>query len=282
MEKKYYHDTYFQKIMKLTEEYRLNEAFNEFQKYIKIYPKDAAGYIYYANAFIKANRLEEAEQTLKIAEELLSEKTSLLTYEDFIMMKINLLCYQQKYEECYHLLQKNIRFFYHRKWFFKGLIYFLKRKLNILTIEDYEHGSGYLINQIISYSEKEALLCIQKHQSPQENTEPSSIQFVPSVSLEKTYYEIRSKLPLEKRYNPSAFQNSYVFGYLANGHVNNKLVDYIEVITLANSKDIITMYPYENREKREYYDITPILNSSSLKRQRGSQIDKFNARYGKK
>lgn len=47
MEKKYYHDTYFQKIMKLTEEYRLNEAFNEFQKYIKIYPKDAVGYILY-------------------------------------------------------------------------------------------------------------------------------------------------------------------------------------------------------------------------------------------
>ena len=40
MEKKYYHDTYFQKITRLAEEYRLEEAFKEFQKYIKVYPKD--------------------------------------------------------------------------------------------------------------------------------------------------------------------------------------------------------------------------------------------------
>ena len=84
------------------------------------------------------------------------------------------------------------------------------------------------------------------------------------------------------RYIESGITDSYIFKYLANGYVNNKLVDYLEVITLQNSNDIITMYPYENRERREYIDITPEIEFSTLKHQRVSQIDKFNARYGKK
>ncbi len=278
MEKKYYHDTYFQKITRLAEEYRLEEAFKEFQKYMKVYPKDVDGYVYYANAFIKANRLEEAEQMIKKAENLLSKKTSFKTYEDFIMVKVSLLCHQQKYQECYNLFQKNICFFYDRKWIFTGLIYFLKRELNILTAEDYERGEGYLISQILSYNEQRALNRIQKHQN---NTEPSPIQFVSDFPLEKIYYKIRNQLPHEKKYISNTFANSYVFGYTANGHVESKLVDYLEVITLQNSNDIITMYPYENRERREFIDITPEEEIYSLKHQRVSQIDKFNARYGK-
>lgn len=279
MEKKYYHDTYFQKITRLIEEYRLEEAFNEFQKYIKIYPNDVSGYIFYANAFIKNNQLEEAEKMLKKAERLLSKKTSLLTYEDFIMSKVNLLCHQKRYQECYDLFQKHIRFFYHRKWVFTGLIYFLKRELNILTPEDYERGTSYLVSQILSYEEKRALEYVKKHQSKDEN---DPIQFVKEFPLENTYYEIRQKLPSARKYISNNFADSYVFGYRANGHVESKLVDYIEAITITNSCDIITMYPYENSERREYIDITPEIDVSSLKRQRVSQIDKFNARYGKK
>lgn len=236
-------------------------------------------YIFYANALIKNNQLKEAEEMLKKAEGLLSGKTSLLTYEDFIMVKVGLLCHQKKYQECYDLFQKHIRFFYHRKWIFTGLICFLKRELHILTSEDYERGTGYLVNQILSYEEKKALEHIKKHQSKEENEQ---LQFVKDFPLENIYYEIRQKLPSARKYISNTCADSYVFGYRANGHVESKLVDYIEAITIANSNDIITMYPYENRERREYIDITPEIDVSSLKRQRVSQIDKFNARYGKK
>ncbi len=279
MEKKYYHDTYFQKIMQMAQEHRFEAAIYELEKYLKNYPYDVDGYVYYANILIRVNHLDEAESILNTAKKLLNKNISTLVCEDFLRVKILLLCCQKKYEEAYSLFQKNIRMYYHRKWIFKSMLCFLKKQLDLLNEEDYVRGEDtYLIKQILSYDEYLAIEHIKEHQTSKSD---DPLQFVERFPLEKTYYAIRAMLPTEKKYIPDAISNSYIFKYDASGHVGSKLVDFFEVITLLDSSDIITMYPYENKEKRDFIDITP-LDSVSLNRKRVSQIDRFNQRYGKK
>lgn len=276
MEKKYYHDTYFRKIINLTQENRYEESINEFQKYLNTYTKDVNGYVYYANILIKMNRLEEAEVVLNTIENMIEKTTSILTCEDFMRTKIFLLCVQKRYQECYQMLQDNIAVFFKRKWFHQGLLYYLKKELRLLASSDYKQITVYLHSQILSYNETAAIHHIKKHQDIQTEEE---LQFLENFPLQEMYYYFRKVLPNNKKYIEDCISNSYVFQFNGNGHVYNKLVDFIKVITLPDSNNIITIYPYENLEKREYIDITPELDEP-LKRKRISQIDKFNRRYG--
>ncbi len=275
MEKKYYHDTYFKKIAKMADENRLEEAILEFQKYVKIYPIDVGGYVYYANVLIKMNRLDEAERILNKVDGIINEDTSILSYEEYKRVRISLLCCQKKYQECYQMLQDNISIFYKRKWFFYGLQCFLKRELHILTPEDYARGGYYLINQLFCYSEENAIEHIKRHQY---NISDEVFHFSEGFPIEKMYDYFRKILPNNEKYINDNFTNFYIFRFIGSGHIGSKLVDFIKIITFSDSNDIITMYPYENIERRSYRDVTPELEES-LKRERLNQIDKFNKRY---
>lgn len=275
MEKKYYHDTYFQKIVKLVRENRYVEAINEIQQYLNIYTKDVEGYVLYADILIKINHLEEVECVLNRVENIIEETTPILTYEEFKRVKIFLLCIQKKYQECYLMLRDNISLFYRRKWSFYGLMCFLKRHLNKENCRKHKENS-YLINQIFSYDEEKAILHKKRHRH---NLNHEVFHFADKFPIENVYYYFRKNLPNEKKYINDEITNSYIFKFINSGHAGNKMVDFIKVITLLDSNDIITMYPYENKERREYIDITPELDEP-LKRKRISQIDKFNRRYG--
>ena len=87
-------------------------------------------------------------------------------------------------------------------------------------------------------------------------------------------------LAIDMKRNKGFITNSYIFKYDSNGRIDNKLVDFLIVIALYDSNDIITMYPYKNREKVEFYDLNPELDiEESPKLKRVSQIAKFNQRY---
>ena len=135
--KKYFHETYFKKIQKLSEEFRLIEAINEFQKYLAIYPKDLDGYVFFADALIKANKLEEAEDILKHAENFMeTQDYTNSSKEDYDLIKIKLLSRQEKYHESYELVKKNIDVLYKRRRSVTTLLLFLKLKLGLLNEKD--------------------------------------------------------------------------------------------------------------------------------------------------
>jgi len=89
-------------------------------------------------------------------------------------------------------------------------------------------------------------------------------------------------LPIEGRKMFSGnFKNSYIFKYENCGIQGEKTLNYIRVIALQDSDEIITMYPYENIANLKYIDITPRIKEPSKQLvKRMSQIDKFNQRYG--
>ena len=135
-------------------------------------------------------------------------------------------------------------------------------------------GKSYLAAQIINYDENMAIKHIKKHQYGSDNP----LQFSKDFLIKKTFIEIRNIISTEQAIYNSAVTNIYKFKYIANGHVYYSLVDYIEVVTLHNSNEIITMYPYQNKEKKIYTDITPNFEDS-LKLVRINQIDKFYKKY---
>lgn len=269
---------YFLKIMKLAEEYKLEQAIKEYQKYIQNYPKHLNAYVFYADALIKANRLDEAEYVL--SQVIITPRTPNKDIENLTMIKIKLLCCKKKYKECYELLLQNINIYFQRKSHFVLLIKFLKRELGILNESDISRFKGYLFQQLYDYNEEKALAHIQEHHIFDD--EDSISHFVKDFPLKEVYYKIRKMLPLENKIITNGVKELYVFKYDANGHVNNKLVDFIQIVTFQDSNDIITMYPYENEERAFFIDISPVLGEEEgIKLKRVSQIDKFNQRYGK-
>lgn len=81
--------------------------------------------------------------------------------------------------------------------------------------------------------------------------------------------------------NIGIINNRYLFRYEFNGRCDGKIADYIEVITLHSTHEIITMYPYHSNERIECIDVTPSIEDELPKVKRKSQIDKFNQRYSK-
>ncbi len=271
---KYYNDIYFKKIINFIKEYRLDEAISGFQKYLEVYPKDIAAYNFYADALIRANNLDMAELVLSEASKLFNEETSDKAKKSYYLVLIKLLLHQKKYQKCFNVMRK-CKKYTDGQYSYNSLILFLKKKLKLLKEEDLKQDI-YSLRQIVSYNEEEVLKYI-KNTTLNYNV----ICFKENFPLEDVYERIRQMLPLGSKMIKDVLTDTYIFKYDANGHVKGKLVDYIEVITLADSNEIIKMYPYENREKRNFTDLNPNLDEVSRIR-RISQIEKFNQRYNRK
>ena len=276
--KKIYHDLYSTKIIKLAAENRLDKAIYEFQKYLKTYPNDFDGYLFYADTLIKLNRLEEAETDLKYIERIINPKISSVSLEYYNLFLVKLWIHQKKYAESLNLLKNNKETFLHNGWEYDKTLLFLNKKLGLESENQFSDIISYSSNQIISYDETKAISHIKKHLNSQHEIVN---KFISDFPLEEIYYKLRTLLPLQDKFNINLINNSYHCKYLACGHEKTELVDYIKVIALADSNDIITMYPYKNQENYCHIDLTPNMDDN-LKLKRMNQIDKFNQRYNRK
>lgn len=197
-----------------------------------------------------------------------------------VIVKAKLLCSQGKYKEVLILLQENSEHFEKRNVKISGILLFIKKKLNLLTKED-ELQYSYLFRQIINYQEELALCHVKNYVNCEEDSE--ILRFEDDFPIDDIYYQLRRLLPLSNlKINHDVIADMYIFKLDNNGRAYGKLVDYLKVITLKDSNDIITMYPYDNLARLPYYDLTSSLKESeTCKAKRMSQIDKFNQRYGK-
>ncbi len=277
--KKYYNNEYLETIRELANDYKLNRAIKEYQTYLRNYPNEIVAYIYYADALIKINRLEEAEEMLNIAETMRTSRNSHLSLNDVLQAKLKLLCCQKKYAEAYALLQENEAFLVGKSFPVNYLKIFLKSKLGILEESDYQEQNGYAIQQLLKYDEQNAINHIKSHHG---FTSDMDLRFAKEFPIEEMYYQMRAMLPHEERLNSNGIKNYYNYRYNSCGYFHDNLVNYFQVVTFADSNDIITMYPFENKEKNFYTDLSPVPEESmKLDRvRRQSQIDKFNQRYG--
>lgn len=270
---KYYDNGDIARIQRMVAENKLEAAAAGYANYIAKYPNEPLAQDLYADVLIKLGKFKEARDLL----EQIKFKDRLL--EDSIrkarVLKTKLLRCEERYEEALSVLEKNRVYFED----YIGVLLFLKKKLNLLTDEDYQY-TGYLFSQIVDYSEERCLDHLLKHQYYEGNN--NLCQFAKNFPLRNIYFRLRRGLPEQGRLYSSCCDYKVMFKYDNNGRVNGRMTNYFEVVVLNHSNDIITMYPYLNTERRPYTDITPeITEIEHPKVKRMSQIDKFNQRYQK-
>lgn len=281
-QRKIYDDKSTGRILELVKNKQYGVATAEFEKYLDEFPNDVSMYLYYIDLLISNGDLSKAEemlQTIPSIKKNLSERIE-RKRRDCTLLKIRILSFSGKYEECYQLVKNNFPILRDLSGSEHGAFYlFLKKQLNLITEEDYTklYYQSYLAKQILDYHEDLTLEQIRKHFVIQ-NEEPF---FSESFPLENVYQELRKQLPSFPRRNATLFQNHYIMRYDYNGYSNHTPTHYLDVVTLNNTNDVIKISPYENKERQPYIDLNFIREEEKTKVKRMSQIDKFNQRYWK-
>lgn len=263
------------------------EAKKQYEMYIKKYPQDYSAYPYYASSLITLGYFKEAEEILDIAEYKLRKHSNHQAtnnkFKNFIITKIRLLAYQEKFEELYQLSTKHYQKLLNAE--FSSLVFYARKKTSRLSIEE-RNSNTYLYRQIINYQESDFLEHIKKHLSiyNQNIEEPNPNLFTPNIDILKITEEIKKYLLSDKRIYPNFIDDIYIFRYDNCGTVNQKPVNYFKVICLHNTKNLITMCPVKDNLNIPYIDLN-YLNQENIqeitnpKIKRLSQIEKFNQRY---
>lgn len=273
---KTYNESRLDRIVSLSNKRYFYPALTELYSYLEDYPKDTIAFLLLADVMMKMGNLEAAEELLDDVSCLFDP--SQVLYSKYTLMLIKLLCSKQEYAKALELVRNNINIFEEMDIPVTGTLLFLKKKLSLLIeVIDY-HNQLYFINQLYDYSEEDALVSIKN------NDENNISCFFDYDLVDELYYKIRGMLPAENISYNSILSNTYIFKYDSIGKVGDRVVNYIKVVAIQGSNDIITMYPYENRERAFYIDINPYLKDvedGTYKRKGMSRIDKFNQRYGK-
>jgi len=156
----------------------------------------------------------------------------------------------------------------------KKLKNFCSAKLGYLPEEA---NQFYGLSQIMNYDSEKVIAHIHNH------------DFSEEVQLEELYYNIRELLPEAKCTIHDDVMMYYIFRIENVGVIEGETVDYVTAVTPPYSTDIFTIYPTQNERvvKPTVNDYQSLLRSKEKTeepvkiKQRQSQIEKFNRRYGK-
>ena len=266
-------------------------ARTKLQQYLEKYPRDYSAYPYYATTLIHIGLLDEAEEVLEKANELVNDdekyadidsngkKKVSYFFTNYLYTKIRLLCYQGKFEEVYKLCQTydNIDSMELEK-----VIFYCKRKLGLLGKIDDINSYSYILRQMINYSEDDFRIHIKKHlASCNEGFEdPNESVFSIDFPIDAVLNEIKKYIFSDKRLFHGFFDDLYIFKYNGCGKFKSKLTDYFYVICFHDTDNIITMYPIEKADGMPHIDLNylmPVKDDGKVRKL--SQIDKFNKKY---
>lgn len=281
MKRKYFDDEWFARISLLLKRNKRSTAISELSVYLENYPYDVNARTIYASILVSLGRIDEVENIINNT--VLTRRTSDRNIYELIKIKVKLLCYQNKYEEAYELFMDNASLFKEYLDDYYGTLIFFEKKLGLETDASL-FCHTYNCEQILSYSEDRALEHISKHVGDSELQTGS--YFLSSFPLSKLYYELRDILPIKCDYNmhSNICTDVYLFNYDDCGREFSKSVDYIKVICIHDTNDILTMFPYRNSDNLPCidYNFKCLTVSEDIPRvKKISQIDKFNQRYGK-
>ncbi len=129
------------------------------------------------------------------------------------------------------------------------IILALSKELNIFFDIDYnEIPLTYLNKQILDYDEYTALShIIDRHVNG-----VNSFNFNKKLDIYELFYETKSMLARENKIKNLVFNDVYVIPYQSIGEVGE---EYLRVVTLPDSKNIITMYPMFTEYDEETEDM---------------------------
>ena len=187
-------------------------------------------------------------------------------YRDSVYKLICCYIKLEQFQKAYDLIEKLEELDYSNKYeeHMNSMKIYLCQKLNIdCNIKP----CSYFEKQVVKYSSQRAIEHIKKHDNSIKNKHEKTTLFSSNIDIEELYYSIVDKLD-ETTLFDNTFADEYIISYPNVGEG----IDYVRVITIPNTKKIITMYPY---------DKIYIKNEQSKQKVRQmSRIDKFNKKYG--
>lgn len=96
------------------------------------------------------------------------------------------------------------------------------------------------MNQILDYDEYSAI----EHVLEGHDLDSDGTIFNPNIDIYKLFNDIQNKLTPKNKVNKLIFNDIYIIHY-PNIGINNQ--EYLRVVTLPNTKNILTMYPINNK-----------------------------------
>ncbi|MBQ9024252.1 MAG: hypothetical protein IJ105_03410 [Bacilli bacterium] len=151
----------------------------------------------------------------------------------------------------------------------------IKLYINLVNSKEINNEKmSYSEKQIISYNEKEAIKHIIDHHIKNAKTS----RFNENIDVEQLIIDVKDKLIKDNIIYDSLF-DKYIIKYRDIGYsMNNETIHQLMILTLPNTKDIITMYPYDGTES--IFTLEELEEKEKPKVKRLSQIEKFNMKYG--
>ena len=154
---------------------------------------------------------------------------------------------------------------------------FRRMRLYINKVRNEEFGDieTYSEKQITAYDIDAAIDHVVDHHYINVKTS----KFNDEINIERLFNEIKEQLDSEKVMYDSVF-DKYILKYPYVGvNINGENIHQLQVLTLPNSKDIITMYPCDGTES--IFNLEELEEKPKPKVKRLSQTDKFNRRFDK-
>ncbi|MBR1413585.1 MAG: hypothetical protein IJ574_02835 [Bacilli bacterium] len=262
--------------------------------YISKYPKDYPAYLYKAIALIRINKLEEAIAIVNyIEKKLSSDNIKINNYKKdlnkYRILHLNLLYlfFTEQYDELYKYYKDNIVDIKKMNEAFNEdtsiLLFTSKVKTN--RINPNRNDYSYLFRQTIEYQEEDFLKHLERHladKSINQDLKNTSL-FVEEFPIQEVLKEVKKNINSNNKLLDD-LGDTYVFKYDGCGRHNYKLEDYFKIVCMANTTNIITMYPSNLCENLPYIDLNylnqVIENQPKVKRL--SQVDKFKMKYNLK
>lgn len=123
--------------------------------------------------------------------------------------------------------------------------FYIEYKLN--KIKNYKGIKGYFYNQLISYNEKTALEHIKKHLK-NDDKKPIHSVFNSDIDIVSLFYSMKDRI---KNLEPVNFglYDKYTFDMeQVVGNAMNIKTNYLNVTTICNTKNIISIYPILSKD----------------------------------
>lgn len=220
---------------------------------------------------MKEHNLEEAKKWLQQAadENMLSSTVAYLNLA-FIAIR------EEEYDTCYDIIEKVSNMDINEQ--LEQTLEKLKLYIDIKTGKKIPNQERiYSEEQMINYSEEKAIEHIKESRSSKDK----SIEFSDSENIEGLFHQAKVAISGITP-NINCLSDEYLLSIPKVGVIDSISTDWLKVVCLPNTQDIITMYPAiigsEDEEKEQIIEEPP----KTKARKRPSQIEKFNARYNPK
>ena len=191
------------------------------------------------NATLELGKIEFNDGNLKNARMYFESALKLCENPVALQYLIYINIHEEKYEEAYKLYKRFIKYDYKECHDSVNMGIILHNKLNLPISKHLE--KNYFYQQLTDYNEDKAIEHIKCHLEKKDHSVYSNI-----VNVDALYRDSIIKI---QNINPNTFMvvDKYVLDYnYIVGTSRNKITNRVEVVTIPNTKDILTIYPKVN------------------------------------